>query len=195
MLVVRKQLWKPAKIQIAVLKITGRFSEPALSAAIAVRSTRCVSLLLEGLANPNAAGGDRRTALHLAALVAEPLIAKAVLMAQANVHAQDSFGQTPLHLAAMRSNVEILQDLLEAGANPLARDQDGETPLVVGFGTELDLDARCLLLNSCWPRLQVIDIFQLILVELFDFVAIHKVRKLCRPLNCQAIFYFGHDIR
>ena len=176
------------------VKITGRFSEPALSAAIAVRSAQCVSLLLEGLANPNAAGGDHRTALHLAALVAEPLVAKAVLMAQANVHAQDSFGQTPLHLAAMRSSADILQDLLEARANPLARDQDGETPLVVGFGTELGLDARCLLLNSCWPRLQALDIFQLILVELCDLVAIHKLRKLCRPLNCQAVFYFGHDI-
>ena len=82
-------------------------------------------MLLERLANPNAASGNRRTALHLAALVAKLFIAKAALTARANNHAQDLFGQTSFHLAAAaaRSNAEIFQHLLEAGANPLAHDQ------------------------------------------------------------------------
>jgi ankyrin repeat protein len=77
---------------------------------------RCVRLLLENGANPQAAGDDGSTALHQAALFNQADAARLLLAAKVPVHARNKHLLTPLHSAAHGNAVNAAKVLLEYGA-------------------------------------------------------------------------------
>ena len=91
-------------------------------------------------------GNKRRTALHHAALCAQPEMVKLLIERGADQAAADAAGNTPLHLISdwngyvtiwknkvspelLRSEHQVAELLLDAGSDVNARDKKGQTPL------------------------------------------------------------------
>jgi len=90
----------------------------------------------------------RQTALHIAACLHDPMVAKLLLNAGANPDARDQNEQTPLHHAAFCSAVEVAKLLLDAGASVAARDGLGRTPLHWAADIEESVEIVRLLLQG-----------------------------------------------
>ena len=96
-----------------------------------------VRLLLEHGADANARRDDLWTPLHLAANIAELLVAQMLLECQAEVNSRNCDGQTPLHLLSRReisqngddNGSETVELLLKRGANVNEKDNANATPL------------------------------------------------------------------
>ena len=113
----------------SVVPRSGRF-EPALLTAAGGGFFYSLHLLLHAFADPNIAGPDQRTAMHLAALIDSPVAVQILLEWKADVHIKDSHGETPLHFAAASENKIIVKHLVLAGADALATDHDSDIPLL-----------------------------------------------------------------
>lgn len=102
----------------------------ALHWAARAGAMRCLTMLLEQGARPNAINKARRAPLHLAAEAdAAGQGAVIALLAKygADLNAQDRKGRTPLHRATYEGRVEAAEALLAAGADPSARNKSGKT--------------------------------------------------------------------
>lgn len=186
-----KDILKAGQDPNMLVKRVGQLQEPLLLSAVACRRDASVQLLLYGMANPSVAGYDRRTSLHVAALTGQADITHLLLSFAADISAVDFFGQTPLHLAASVNDGQVAQALLAAGADPLVCDVDGETPLRVAAAGD---GARCVLLDSCWQRLRPVDVLQLVLFEVCNFLAPAKqINALCGSVNLQLDAWGGSE--
>ena len=141
-----------------------------------------VHLLLTGFADPNIAGNDGRTAMHLAALANSPMTVLVLAEHGANVHAPDVQGATALHFAAVQDSVPLVKQLLQAGADPLIADSFHDPPLSWWCGT----DVKAMLMNSCWQRLSFPELLRLNVRILQRYMDCGQLPRVCRTLrDCQ----------
>jgi ankyrin repeat protein len=107
----------------------------ALMMAVHSRDTEIVRLLLDK-------GADvavkepyyGRTALHVAAQVADADMMRMLLATSGNPDIRDSDDSTPLMIAAS-INIEVVKVLIEKGADVNARNKHGGTPLMMAIGS------------------------------------------------------------
>ncbi len=108
-----------------------------------------VQALVRSGADVNDAQADGMTALHWAAELGEPRIAKVVLEAGANADAVTRLGNyTPLHLAARSAHGDVAAILLDAGADAMARTNTGATPLHFAAGAGDAVAVKALLAHG-----------------------------------------------
>jgi ankyrin repeat protein len=93
--------------------------------------TACLQVLLDSVADIEAADRYGSTALHYAAGCDREACLQALLKAGANIEAADSAGATPLHVAICQHSVACVPALLEAGARIEATDGGGATALLM----------------------------------------------------------------
>lgn len=79
-------------------------------------------LLLDAGVSVDSRDGEGRTALHFAAMHAQPSLVELLLSCGADPDVQDHHGLTPLHFASSRS---VVDRLLDANADPSIRDRWG----------------------------------------------------------------------
>ncbi|MBM40728.1 MAG: hypothetical protein CL483_02235 [Acidobacteria bacterium] len=103
---------------------------PELVSATKADDAAAVRTLLEAGADVNDAEPDGTTALHWAAHLQHPEIARLLLEAGAVPNGANRYGVRPLSLAAVGGNAELVATLLEAGANPNTSLTAGETVLM-----------------------------------------------------------------
>ena len=156
--------------------------EPVLLTAAAAGFFYSVHLLLNGFADPNIAGNDRRTALHLAAMVRSPMTAQILLAHGADVKARDVHGETPLHFAALAEDVPVVKQLLLAGADALAPTTQGDIPLFWAY----EADTRAVLMDGCWVRMSFLTLFLLNVSTLLQYTSQGVLKQLCRKM-CRII--------
>lgn len=107
-----------------------------LMAAIVKGNADSTRALLDGGADPNRAGPDGKTPVHLAAFADNPELLRIVLAHGGKADALDTrTGATPLESALLGGNPTQLQILLDAGADPDHADRNGDTPLHVAART------------------------------------------------------------
>lgn len=116
-----------------------------LQFAASKNSYLSATLLLEGGASPNLAGGeDRYTALHHAARRDNAEMIALLAQYDANPDLKDKYGQTALHVAALEGNARAATALTAAGADVFAKDKNGDT----AFGV------------AAWKQREVLDFAQ-----------------------------------
>ncbi|RMA63037.1 ankyrin repeat protein [Acidovorax sp. 100] len=88
-------------------------------------------MIRKGPTKNERSGVDRmgRTELHYAALEADLLKVKQLLLADADPNASDDNGLTPLHFAAQSNSYAVSEALILAGASVDSFDANGNTPL------------------------------------------------------------------
>ncbi len=72
---------------------------------------------------------DKKTALHIAALIGNIDVVRFLIDQGADVSAITSDQSTPAHLAAAHGNTSVLEVLLDAEGSSNAKDIKGRTPL------------------------------------------------------------------
>lgn len=90
-----------------------------------------VRKLIQGGADVNASGRERRTALHFAAAYRRLEVVKFLLEAKAKINAQDSQGDTPLQMAASSGVESTALYLISHGADVNIANKENETPLIL----------------------------------------------------------------
>ncbi|KAL7287842.1 hypothetical protein TKK_0017911 [Trichogramma kaykai] len=84
-------------------------------------------LLLKRGADPNLAGTDGCTPLHLVCCLRDADdLTEALFQLKANVNATDNFGRTPLYYALIRGLKEVSERLLSLGAHPNLFNENGD---------------------------------------------------------------------
>ncbi|QWF19049.1 ankyrin repeat domain-containing protein [Lysobacter capsici] len=107
-----------------------------LMLAIAQGHTDSARALLEGGADPNRAGPDGKTPVHLAAFADDPELLRTVLAHGGKPDVRNTqTDATPLESALLGGNPTQLQILLDAGADPNQADRNGDTALHVAART------------------------------------------------------------
>ncbi|XP_046462731.1 uncharacterized protein LOC124208913 [Daphnia pulex] len=99
--------------------------------AMATSNVTVVDFLLSRGANPNVAGQNGATPLHMAAYCADKTDVLDLILKtkQVDINRRDKNGQTALHYAVRGYRVDNVGYLLENGANPAIRDENGYTPV------------------------------------------------------------------
>ena len=97
--------------------------------------------------DPDTTGPNGWTALHIAAGLNKPEMAKILKQKGANLNIQDSFSYTPLHVAAGLDTVFVMRKLLP-GANIEIKGPNQWTPLHVAAGNSHAESAGILMANS-----------------------------------------------
>ena len=114
---------------VNVVSASGRAISVADAAMTGDRAA-VLALIKQG-SDVNATQGDAVTALHWAAKMGDPEMARTLITAGANVRAATRFGSyTAMHLAAERGSGDVIAALLKAGADANARTSTGTTPLM-----------------------------------------------------------------
>ena len=108
----------------------GAAVDPPLLAAVQEGDAAAVQALLADGADVNRPAADGATALHWAARLDLPGVARVLLAAGADAGAANAFGVTPLALAAVNGSAAMLDTLLRAGGDPNAPGAGGETALL-----------------------------------------------------------------
>ncbi|XP_069701700.1 putative ankyrin repeat protein RF_0381 [Periplaneta americana] len=106
-------------------------SVASLHAAVIMRSSMSVSLLLNNGADKLAFCDSNLTPIHYAAIVGNVeifrLLAKS--MFEMSVQTNDDLGYQPIHLAVIRGNIEVIEYLLNNGISLDERDKRGHAPM------------------------------------------------------------------
>ena len=108
----------------------GVAADPPLLDAVREGDAAAVRSLLSDGAEVNGPAADGATALHWAARLDLPGVARLLLEAGADPAIANAFGVTPLALAAVNGSAAMLDTLLRAGADPNAPGAGGETALL-----------------------------------------------------------------
>lgn len=90
-------------------------------------SMKCMNLLLERDADPDALNNGQRAPIHLAADEGQDAAIVALAEASANLDVQDKKGRTPLHRATYLGQARAAETLLDCGANPEILNKSGKT--------------------------------------------------------------------
>jgi ankyrin repeat protein len=124
-----------------------------LMMAIAHGKLDSARALLDGGADPNRAGPDGKTAVHLAAFADDPELLRAVLAHGGKADARNTLTDaTPLESALLGGNTIQLQILLDAGADPNHADRNGDTSLHVAARTNAGAALLMLLERGAHPQ-------------------------------------------
>lgn len=124
------------QLQSVAADTPGSDGTTLLMAAIAQGNLDSTRALLEGGADPNRAGPDGKTPVHLAAFADNPELLRAVLAKGGKADARNTLTDaTPLESALLGGNPAQLQILLDAGADPDHADRNGDTALHVAART------------------------------------------------------------
>lgn len=107
----------------------GTYGRPPLIWASEAKKRNTSRVLLERGARINARDDNGDTALHAAALYADPALVDLLLSYGASGNVKDSIGQTPLHNAARHGQPEITRLLLRHGSDINAGDGMGLPPI------------------------------------------------------------------
>lgn len=99
------------------------------SGATAPQSTRCVEVLLQNKAQPNAAARNGKTPLHCCCEAGNVATFHALVGAGGSVNVQDRGKFTPLHSAARCGNLGVVKCLLEAACEVNSQSSSGWSPL------------------------------------------------------------------
>jgi len=112
--------------------------QPVLLAAAATEEDdpAGVQLLLKHLAKVDTRDGQRRSALHEAALAGHIDIVNTLLAAGADVHAHDALGRTPWLEAARGGRIAVLERLAEAGVDVTVIDAEQRNAVRVACASE-----------------------------------------------------------
>ncbi len=110
--------------------VAGTTADQTLLDAVRNGDAAAVRTILAGGADVNESAPDGATALHWAARLDLPGVARLLLEAGADAAAANAFGVTPLALAAVNGSAPLLDTLLRAGADPNAAGAGGETALL-----------------------------------------------------------------
>jgi len=97
--------------------------------------------------DPDTTGPNGWTALHIAAGLNKPEMAKILKQKGANLNIQDSFSYTPLHVAAGLDTVFVMRKLLP-GANIEIKGPNQWTPLHVAAGNNFRVSVISLITRS-----------------------------------------------
>jgi ankyrin repeat protein len=97
--------------------------------------------------SPDTTGPNGWTAIHIAAGLNKPEMARILKQKGANLNIQDSSSYTPLHVAAGLDSVFVMRKLLP-GANTEIKGPNDWTPLHVAAGTSHAESAGILMSNS-----------------------------------------------
>ncbi|MDE0003199.1 MAG: ankyrin repeat domain-containing protein [Rhodospirillaceae bacterium] len=108
----------------------GAAADPPLLDAVRNGDAAAMRALLADGADVNRPAADGATALHWAARLDLPGVARLLLAAGADAGAANAFGVTPLALAAVNGSATMLDTLLRAGADANAPAAGGETALL-----------------------------------------------------------------
>ena len=108
----------------------GGGADPPLLDAVRDGDAAAVRALLADGANVDRPAADGATALHWAARLDLPGVARLLLEAGADPAVANAFGVTPLALAAVNGSAAMLDTLLRAGADPNASGAGGETAVL-----------------------------------------------------------------
>lgn len=113
-------------------------AQPALLAAAATEEDdpAGVQLLLKHRAKVDTRDGQRRSALHEAALAGHIDIVNTLLAAGADVHAHDAQGRTPWLEAARGGRIAVLERLAEAGVDVAVIDGEQRNAVRVACASE-----------------------------------------------------------
>jgi ankyrin repeat protein len=126
-------------IRVAVvflsLACAARAAESRLADAAEKLDRSAVRVLLSQSADANVPQADGMTALHWAAYLDDPEMARDFVQAGANVKATNRYGVTPLSLACQNGSAPIVDLLLERGADPNTTLRGGETVLMTAART------------------------------------------------------------
>lgn len=144
-----KDLPRGASVREAIDAPSGEKARTLLHVLVAARHGDATEVLLELGPKIGSKDEDGRTALHIAAAVNSPGLAKLLLrLGRAPVNARDCDGRTPLHVASEAGHALICRTLMRCGANANGVDGQGNTPLDVdkrtkiGENTPLDVGRR-----------------------------------------------------
>jgi ankyrin repeat protein len=107
----------------------GTYGRPPLIWAAEARKRNTSRVLLERGARINARDDNGDTALHAAALYADPALVDLLLSYDASVNVKNGIGQTPLHNAARHGQPAIIRLLLRHGSDINAGDGMGLPPI------------------------------------------------------------------
>ena len=99
------------------------------SGATAPQATRCVELLLENKAQPNAAARNGKTPLHCCCEVGNVATLRALVEAGGVINVQDRGKFTPLHSASRCGNLAAVKCLLQASCQVNPQSSSGWSPL------------------------------------------------------------------
>lgn len=124
-----------------------------LMTAIAQGKLDSTRALLDGGADPNRAGPDGNTPVHLAAFADHPDLLRAVLAHGGKPDARNRLTDaTPLASAVLGGNPVQLQILLDAGADPDQPDRNGDTALHVAARSNAGAAVLSLLERGAQPQ-------------------------------------------
>ncbi len=96
--------------------------ETALHISVKAHNDNWVGFLLNKGADTEVRDRDGNTALHDAALYADPTAMTFLISMKAKVNATNNRGETPLILAVQRKDLGLARQLIEAGADPRIAD-------------------------------------------------------------------------
>ncbi|HMI18936.1 MAG TPA: ankyrin repeat domain-containing protein [Sphingomonas sp.] len=96
--------------------------ETALHISVKAHNDNWVGFLLNKGANVEIRDRDGNTALHDAALFADPTAMAYLIALNAKVNATNNRGETPLILAVQRRDLGLARQLIDAGADPKIAD-------------------------------------------------------------------------
>lgn len=125
----------------ALLNKRGMYGETPLMAAVLLRSTRTVSIMIDGGADVNAQDSKGTTSLMLAAVRGNIRTINALLDAGAKLESRDNCGDTALMYSIQASRGEVVELLMELKDSGSSVDGYGQTELLAAYE---DLSTRSL---------------------------------------------------
>ena len=122
---------------------------PLLTAIRGSQNDKVILALLEGGANPNIAGPDARTALHVCIKECEEPqeLADLLIRFGADVNSLASDNSLPLHEAVAENKLDAIRFLLQKGSSLNVEDVTGRTPLMFAVENNQQ-DAICCLCKA-----------------------------------------------
>ena len=139
----------------SVLNKRGMYGETPLMAAVLLKSTRTVSMMIDGGANVDAQDGKGTTSLMLAAVRGNARTANVLLDAGATLKTRDSEGKTALHYAIQESRREVVEVLVERGSWDFAY---GPAEVMAAYQAEQPSLGKMMICHGMYDNMELIRV-------------------------------------